>query len=509
MKRFLFAIAFLLSMVVCGYAQVNSQRVIFTASNPPTACVPGKVYTNTSLNPAKEWVGTSTGACTPAITSGTVTSIATTSPITGGTITTTGTIACATCVTSAASLTLNQLVFGGGSQAAAVGDLTGDVTTSGGKATTIANNAVTLAKLATQATNTVLGNATSGTAVPTALAVGTCSTAGSALIWTTNTGFGCNTSITAAAVPVGGITGLGTGVATALAVNVGSAGAPVLFNGALGTPSSGTVTNLTGTASININGTVGATTPTTAAVTTLGASGTITSTIATSGVMLATGTSTAAKNIHLGTTGGDFYFGIQDNPATFFGQALANESVLYSFTQPLTIVHGANNAAATTKFSATNVTHGGTLTVSGITTDATHTDSSVCQDTTTHQFYAGSGAAGICLGTSSLRFKRDITSLGIGLAEINALQPVSFNYLNGYGDSGARRQVGFLAEDVYKVMPSLVGLDKDGKPQSVDYMGIMIVQTSALKELNAKVERYHREETTIRNRSVRRRARAK
>lgn len=53
----------------------------------------------------------------------------------------------------------------------------------------------------------------------------------------------------------------GTGVATALAINIGSAGAPVLFDGALGTPSSGTITNLTGTASININGTVGATTP--------------------------------------------------------------------------------------------------------------------------------------------------------------------------------------------------------------------------------------------------------
>lgn len=57
------------------------------------------------------------------------------------------------------------------------------------------------------------------------------------------------------------VSGLGTGIATALGVNTGSAGAPVLVNGALGTPSSGTVTNLTGTASININGTVGATTP--------------------------------------------------------------------------------------------------------------------------------------------------------------------------------------------------------------------------------------------------------
>jgi hypothetical protein len=48
------------------------------------------------------------------------------------------TYTCPTCTTNAASLTLNQLVFGGGSQAVAVGDLTGDITTSGGKATTLA-----------------------------------------------------------------------------------------------------------------------------------------------------------------------------------------------------------------------------------------------------------------------------------------------------------------------------------------------------------------------------------
>jgi hypothetical protein len=52
-----------------------------------------------------------------------------------------------------------------------------------------------------------------------------------------------NTTVTPA---LGSITGLGTGVATALAVNVGSAGAFVTFDGALGTPSSGTLTNATG-----------------------------------------------------------------------------------------------------------------------------------------------------------------------------------------------------------------------------------------------------------------------
>lgn len=48
------------------------------------------------------------------------------------------------------------------------------------------------------------------------------------------------------ALPISGINGLGTGVGTALAVNIGSAGAPVLFNGAGGTPSSIALANGTG-----------------------------------------------------------------------------------------------------------------------------------------------------------------------------------------------------------------------------------------------------------------------
>jgi hypothetical protein len=54
-----------------------------------------------------------------------------------------------------------------------------------------------------------------------------------------------NASGSAGSVAVGSITGAGTGVLTALAVNVGSAGAPVINGGALGTPSSGTLTNCT------------------------------------------------------------------------------------------------------------------------------------------------------------------------------------------------------------------------------------------------------------------------
>jgi hypothetical protein len=66
--------------------------------------------------------------------------------------------------------------------------------------------------------------------------------------------------------------------------------------GALGTPSSGTVTNLTGTASININGTVGATTPSTGAFTTLTSSTSFTPTAYTE-TIVASGTVGASATL--------------------------------------------------------------------------------------------------------------------------------------------------------------------------------------------------------------------
>jgi len=135
---------------------------------------------------------------------------------------------------SSGVLTANGLVIGNGAGAAP-----STTTTGTGVLTAIGNAVNTASGLVTQ----------SGTLTNSSLLIGNGSSAG---ISSTTTG---------------------TGVVTALGVNTGSSGAFVVNGGALGTPSSGTVTNLTGTASININGTVGATTPSTGAFTTLSASG--------------------------------------------------------------------------------------------------------------------------------------------------------------------------------------------------------------------------------------------
>lgn len=118
----------------------------------------------------------------------------------------------------------------------------------------------TMTQVATFINSLFSGDATvaSGGAITLATVnanVGTFGSATSCVTFTTNAKGLITAASQATCTPaIASITGMGTGVATALAVNVGTAGSFVVNGGALGTPSSGTLTNTTGFPLANLSG---------------------------------------------------------------------------------------------------------------------------------------------------------------------------------------------------------------------------------------------------------------
>ena len=127
-----------------------------------------------------------------------------------------------------------------------------------------------------------------------------------------------------------------------------------------------------------------------------------------------------------------------------------------------------------------NATASSKWTMAGVGSDTGVTDNSMCI-TSAGTIYKGSGTLGICLGTSSARYKRNIKPMLAGLPEILALRPVNYFYRAGYGDDGAKKQYGFVAEDVVHDIPGLVGLDADGAPNTVDILGMVPILVAAIK----------------------------
>lgn len=163
---------------------------------------------------------------------------------------------------------------------------------------------------------------------------------------------------------------------------------------------------------------------------------------------------------------------------------------------PLAVASGTSAQTMTTFLTGTAVLVSSTLPwtlsnaaiiLSGIASDGGATDATVCQKTSDGTILKGSGTLGICLGTSSIRYKHDIVGLSAGLAEIMALQPVSYHLNADHGDPN-KVLYGFTAEQAGSVLPELLGLDSQGRPNTFDYLGVVPVLVKAIHEMQHEID---------------------
>lgn len=134
-----------------------------------------------------------------------------------------------------------------------------------------------------------------------------------------------------------------------------------------------------------------------------------------------------------------------------------------------------------------NLLTSGLITMPAMTTDATLTSRTVCQNTANSALHFGSGAAGICLGTSSARFKDVRGPMRAGLGDVMRWQTVAYRYNEASHMPSSKDLYGFTAEQVYTVTPEIVGLDSEGRENSIDMMGMIPILTKAIQEQQAEI----------------------
>jgi hypothetical protein len=96
----------------------------------------------------------------------------------------------------------------------------------------------------------------------------------------------------------------------------------------------------------------------------------------------------------------------------------------------------------------------------------------------------GTVTAGTITETSSIALKENLNPITDGLNKI--LQLTSYTY--DRKDGSSNNEAGLIAEKVYKVLPNLVTLDKDGKPFGVQYSKLTAYLIDAVKSLKEEVD---------------------
>ena len=304
----------------------------------------------------------------------------------------------------------------------------------------------------------------------------------SASSWATSAALAANALVIgggAGAAPA--TTTTGTGVLSALAINTGSAGAVVVNGGALGTPSSGTLTSATGL-------------PLTTGVTgTLAVSngGTGTATAFTTGSVVFAG----ASGVYSQNNSALFW----DNTNSYLGIGTATPLAPITITKQITALSGGTAAYGMYQYVTASgaqhidcVNNGGNTASLNIRTYSGSAYNTFTFNTAGAALQANNSASWTVV--SDIQIKQNVRSIGSPLSKINALKPCHYEYKNAPDEI----RTGFIAQEFEKVFPGHVSetdppdefkkFVSDGeKIKSLD-ANIVPYLVAAIQELTARLE---------------------
>ena len=88
---------------------------------------------------------------------------------------------------------------------------------------------------------------------------------------------------------------------------------------------------------------------------------------------------------------------------------------------------------------------------------------------------------------SDISVKENIEPLNYGIAEIMALNPVSFEFIEGYKNYGEGKQIGNIAQDMYNVIPEAVFTTPSTGKMGINYDQLNGVYIKALQQLQEQI----------------------
>jgi len=109
----------------------------------------------------------------------------------------------------------------------------------------------------------------------------------------------------------------------------------------------------------------------------------------------------------------------------------------------------------------------------------------------------GQGQANSWITYSSAKWKENITPINNALEKVGKLQGVYYDWKQ---EQGGKRDIGFVAEDVGKVVPEVVSWEEDGKSASgMDYARVNALLVEAIKEQQKQIEELKKEVATLKS----------